>query len=77
MRKLCFIGAGDRRGVREAPVEALRGAGEDGAMFRREIADGNNHFESLTGKFLDGFRTMGRDIDTHFAHGFDCQRIDD
>lgn len=67
--------SGKGGGVGETVVDALSGAGEDGAGFAGVVADGDDVVEMLAGEFVDRFRAVLRDIDADLAQDFHGKTI--
>ena len=69
-----FLGAFDRRGIFEAPVNLLRAAGKNRAIGFGVITNGDHAIEVLAGKFVNGFRAMARYVDAQLLHHGDRLR---
>src|SRR5271157_2374325 len=68
-RELLLFRALHSGGVIEAPMDALRGGGKDGATLLGVVADGNHVIEILPHELIHGFRPLARNIDPDFMHG--------
>jgi hypothetical protein len=58
----------DSCGIFDAPMDTLCFGREERAALLCIVADRNHNIEILSGKFIDGFGPVRRDINTDFTH---------
>src|SRR5262249_12611267 len=64
-----LLGAGGGAGIGEAPVLLAEGAGEEGALFGRVIADGDDKIKGLASEGVEAFGALAGDIHAKLGHG--------
>lgn len=63
-----FVGAFDRSGIVEAPVNLFRAGGESGATSLGVVANGDYVVEALARKFVNAFRSLARNVHAELLH---------